>query len=293
MKDFSLRPAVALTLLLLLNGPAFAGTVYSFVTETRGGFEDGTTKGRLIVDGERFRMEREPNDDPMVSHVVVSKDGGEHRFALDPEARTFFELEKIEATTTSPLFWLIPVAGDRFVENVKIETLQAAEPETVAGSTVRRRAITLSYALTIKITPPEPPPGRPPFKGPRETVRGTVKLDAVYWMAEDQAPLPAGIFVPDIRTGFPEVDGKLADALAALRGLAVKQQVTVSTEGDSYMAARSSSVTTTIEGSRPFKTQAALFEVPSGFRMHKPEFSGPGLAGAPAAVSFPGAEGPP
>lgn len=293
MKHLSPRLASALGLLLLLTGPAFAGTVYSFVTETRNGFNDHIRKGRIIVDGERFRIEHEPNDDSFLDRVVVSKDGGEHRFALDPEARTFFELEKSEAQATSFLFQLIPVPikGERIVENVKVETRAAADPEPMAGGTVRRREITVSYDLTIKIAPPEPPPGRPPFKGPLETVRGRVKADAVYWMAEDQAPLPADIFAPDIRTGFPEVDGKLAAALKALRGLAVKQQVTVSTEGDSGMASQSSSVVTMIEAPKPVTTQAALFEVPKGFRMHKPEFSGPGMSSAPMPV--PGAEGPP
>jgi hypothetical protein len=290
VKDFSKRLASALGLLLLLNGPAFAGAAYSFITETRDGFRDDTTKGRLIVDGVKFRTEAEPDGDALSTGVVVSKDGGEHQFAVDPKARTFFELED-EAAATSPLFLLIPVQGDRSVENVKIETVDGTEPETIAGSTVRRHEITLSYDMTIKIALPEPPPGRPPFKGPRETVHGRVTVDAVYWMAEEKAPLPAGIFAPKIRTGFPEVDGKLADALAKLRGLAVKQQVTVTAGGDSYMAARTNSVTTTVDGPRPTKTQAALFEVPSGYRMHKPEITAPGLSSAP--MPFPDAEGPP
>ncbi len=282
MKHFSRRPAAALGLLFLLSGPALAGTAYSFVIEKQGGgLDDGTAKGRILVDGEKFRIERAPSDDPEVSQLIVSKDGGEHEFAVDPAARTYFELEKIEAAPTSPLFLLIPVIGERVVKDVKVETIAGKEPETVAGSTVRRHQITISYDLTVKIPPPPPPPGRPPFKGPLETVRGKVKAEAVYWMAEDKAPLPAGIFTPEIRTSFPEIDDKLAGALAALRGLAVKQQVTVGTEGDSYMAARSSSVTTTIEGPKPFKTEAALFEVPSGFRMHKPEVTGPGLESAP------------
>ncbi len=291
MKYLSMRLPAALGLLLLVNGPAFAGNVYSFVTETRDGLNDGTVKGRLLVDGEKYRIEREPNDDPLVARVVISKDGGEHGFVLDPEARTFYETEKSDGAPTSMLFQLIPVNGDRSLENVKVENSQGTETETVAGSTARRHEIKLSYDLRIEIAPPPPPPGFPPFKGPRETVRGTVTAHAVYWMAEDKAPLPANVFAPEIRTGFPEVDGKLADAMATLRGLAVKQQVTVSTEGGSYMSARSSTVTVTVEGPKPFATQAALFEVPAGFRMHKPEFSGPGMGDAP--IRLPGTEGPP
>jgi hypothetical protein len=271
----------ALGLLLLLGGPAFAGTAYSFTTETRDGFRDAVIKGRLLVDGEKFRLEREPNDDPEIPQVEISKDGGKQRFALDPAARTFFELEKPEAKVTSPLFLLIPASGDRTVSNVKVETREGAEPETVSGSTVRRHEIMLSYDLTILIAHPVLPPGVPRITSPREKVSGSVKAEAVYWMAEDKAPLPAGSFAPEIRTGIPEVDGKLAGALAALRGLAVKQQVTVSTAGDSYVAAQTSVVTATIEGPKPFKTEAALFEVPSGFRMHKPEVIRPGLLTPP------------
>jgi hypothetical protein len=288
----SMHLPAALGLLLLANGPAFAGNVYSFASEMRDGFNDKTEKGRLLVEGERFRIEREPDDNAMLARVEVSNDGGAHRFALDPEARTFYEVEKIdEKAATSYMFHLVPLNGDRLVENVKVETAQGAEPETTAGSTVRRHEITLSYDLTIKIPPPQPPPGMPSFKGQTETVRGTVKAHAVYWMAEDKAPLPGGIFVPQIRTGFPEVDGKLAGPLAALRGgLAVKQQVTISTEG-SYIPARSTSVTTMVSGPKPITTQAALFEVPKGFRMHKPEITRPGLSSAP--MPFPSGEGPP
>lgn len=294
MKDFCALSATALGLLLLLNGPAFAGTAYKVVTENQDGFHDTVVKGRLLVDGEKYRIERETGDDDhlFLSRVEISKDGGKHRFALDLESRTFYELETNEATASSPLFQLIPagIPGERIVENVKVESREGASPETMAGSAVRRREITVSYDVTIELARPEPPPGMPRLKGPLETVRGTVKADAVFWMAEDKAPLPVA-FAPEIRTGFPEVDGKLAEALASLRGLALKQQVTVSAEGGSGLAARSSTATTTIEGPRPFNTQAALFEVPSGFRRHKPELIMPGFGTSPMPV--PGAQGPP
>jgi hypothetical protein len=214
--------------------------------------------------------------------VIVSKDGGKHVFAVDPEARTYYELEKSDGTMpTSMLFLLIPViGGERIVKDVKVESSAGTESETVSGSKVRRQRITISYDLTIKIPPPPPLPGRPPARGPLETVRGKVKAEADYWMAEDQAPLPGGIFSPTLRTGLPEVDGKLASALAALRGFAMKEQVTISTEGDSHMAARTSTAMTTIEGPKPARTEAAQFEVPSGFRMHKPELVMPGLESA-------------
>jgi len=49
------------------------------------------------------------------------------------------------------------------------------------------------------------------------------------------------------------------------------------------VASRSSSVTKTVEGPRPFTAASALFEIPSGFKMHKPEITRPSLSGAPSS----------
>jgi hypothetical protein len=88
-------------------------------------------------------------------------------------------------------------------------------------------------------------------------------------------------FRPEIRTGFAEIDGRLSAALAALRGLAVKQQVSIATEGDQGVTPQSETSSKLIGSVRSSKAQAAQFEVPSGFRRHKPEITAPGVESAP------------
>jgi hypothetical protein len=276
-----LPSALAVWVFLLLSAPGLAGEVYSFSDKRPAArLEDmekaGLAKGRLLVEGTKYRIEYGP------SRVVVSKDGGEHEFSLDLQKRTYYEPEKTPlGMVSSPPFRLLPLPDSAIkgsVSNVKLDVTAAPQPEELSGIPVRRHDLNLSYEVVIEILPPP----NLPFKGSSEFVHGKVKVNAVYWMAEDRAPLPVPRFRPEIRTGFAEVDGRIAGALAALRGLMVKEQVSVVSEGDQGVTPRSQTSTMVIEGVRPIKTEPAMFEVPSGFKYHKPEIVGPGMETPPS-----------
>ncbi len=149
----------------------------------------------------------------------------------------------------------------------------SAQPEEVSGAPAQRHEIKLSYDITLVIPPP---PNMPSGKGKSETVQGKVSIDAVYWLAEGETPVLPKLLRPDLHTGFPEVDAKLDRALAALQGIPVKQQVTITTTGDQGTEARTATRTVTLRNHKKRETKASLFEIPAGFKMHKPEFSGPG-----------------
>jgi hypothetical protein len=263
---------------LLLSVPALAGDVYSFTLERHGGngelpvgkfvLDPGRAKGTVLVDGRKYRLELTPDPESTRPYeAVISNDGGEHETALSLHDHTYFEARAPDVT--SPLFHLLPIAGKRSVSNVKMDTLEAPESETVSGVPARRHEIKLSYDIALELPLP------PGSKGHPETVHGKVNVDAIYWMADGKTPVLPKLLRPGIHTGSPEIDSRLDGATAALQGVPVKQQVTFSTDGDQGTESRTSTRTVVLESHKTRETKASLFEVPAGFKMHEPEFSGP------------------
>jgi hypothetical protein len=272
---------------LLLTAPAFAADVYSFIVDQQGGtafsskdgivIDDSAIKGTVVLEGRKYRAELAPDpDSPRPYQAVISKDGGEHEIALNLQSHTFYEPPA--ATLTSSLLHLFPV-GDGTVSNVKLDTVEAPAPETVAGIQARRHEIRLSYDITIVLPPPGGAPGVP--KGRSETVRGKVKVDAIYWLAEGRTPALPRLLRPEISTGFAEIDPRLAAAIAALQGIPVKQQVTITTEGDQSTEPQTSVRTAVLQNHKTQESKASLFEIPSGFKRHEPEMARPGMGALP------------
>ncbi len=245
---------------LLLSAPALAGDMFSYKREGAG--TDLT--GRVIVDGNKYRMEFNEESDQRLYDAVVSKDGGAHEYALNPANRTYYELKSDPSLPTSMLFWLYPLPNTkRSVKNVKLDVSAGQETEQVAGMAARRHDIRLSYDIAVELAP-------------KDVVRGKVKLEAVYWMAEDKALALPELMRPVIRTSFPEIDTRLAEALSKLRGLPVKQESTLSVEAF-QSEPRKETVRLTISGWTTTATKPSMFEVPSGFKYHEPVFSRPGF----------------
>lgn len=263
---------VAALAFLLSSVPAWGGDVYSFTDERRGGLIEGVLQGRVFTDGPKYRIEMSNLEDGALDvhkdapqGAVVSKDAGAHEHSLNLADRTYFELERNDSFPTSNALILFPVPNStRSAKNVQLEVTEKAEPETVSGLAARRTDVQLSYDITVEM----------PFT--KEKVRGKVKVEAVYWMAPDKTLTLPRILRPEIRTTMPEVDSKLAEALGKLRGLPVKQSVTITAEAEQSTPQKETFVTT-ISDLKTAETKAALFEVPSGFKHHKPEIQRPGM----------------
>lgn len=255
--------------LLFLSAPAIGDDLYTFSVENRGGLMEGVHKGKVFAAGTSYRMElgREDGELPLYP-VVVSKDGGEHETEIDP-AHRFYYSPKQSSGATSPLFSLFPVSPlSRSVTNIQFTVLEQDEPEPISGFKTREVEIRLSYDIKMQLSK-------------SETVTGKVSLKAKYWMAEDrEVTLPVRLR-PAIRAGIPEIDSRLSGALAKLRGLAVKQEVTISSE-PSGSEPQKTVVTRTIRDLRTVAAKADRFEVPKGFQYHEPQYSRATLpAGAP------------
>lgn len=280
------KPSLLLLLVCLLpSAPALAGDAYDF-TVTRQG-EDGLgarqggppmaggdLHGRLIVDGRSYRLELAPRgEDPPLYQALVSNDGGAHELALNLPNHTFFAPRPL--AVTSSLLRVLPI-GDASVSNLGIQSSES--PETLDGVATRRREIHLSYDVAIAISAPvgRQAPGKMHVI---ETVHGKVTVEAVYWLAPGERPALPELLRPDIRSGFADVDAKLAAAAAALDGVPLQQRVTISSTGDQGATPLRSVRTVRLENHKRADTRPALFEVPPGFRKHEPQMSRPGLGG--------------
>jgi hypothetical protein len=191
--------------------------------------------------------------------ITVSKDNGAQETEIDP-ARRFYYNPTQHLGATSTLFSLFPVVPlSRSVTNLQFTVLEQDEPEPVSGMKVHGVEIRLSYDLKMQLSK-------------TETVNGKVSLNAKYWMAADRdVALPVWLR-PAIRSGFTEIDTRLSGALAKLRGLPVKQEVTISTESPGSEPQKSV-VTKTIRDLHAVAAKPGRYEVPKGFQYHEPQFS--------------------
>src|SRR5882757_8188147 len=160
--------------LLVLSAPAFGDDLYTFSSEIHGGLIEGIQTGKVFAAGKRYRMELGPRDGELPLYpIVISQDGGEHETQIDP-ARRFYYSQKQSSGPTSPLLVLFPIMPlSRSVTNIQFTVLEQDEPEPVSGFRTHEVEIRLSYDLKMQFSK-------------IETVTGTVRLNAKYWMVADR-----------------------------------------------------------------------------------------------------------
>lgn len=251
--------------LLFASAPAVAGDVYHFTYDRRGGLLENVKKGRVLTEGSAYRVELEADDDPRRAYdVLISKGAGAPETGLVLADRTYHEPKVESEQPSSRLFWVVPVLYGDKKKARKIEfEVPAPAAEEVAGLPVQRHEIRLSYNASIELH--------------RAKVHGKVRMTAVFWMHEGKTlPLPR-LLRPEIRTGFPEIDGRLTEELAKLKGLPLKQRIEVQADVEDGVA-QTDTVTAEISGLGTAKTTPALFAVPQGFRFEEPVFVGPGMS---------------
>lgn len=251
----------ALLGLLFLSAPALGDTLYTFSVENRGGLEERVGTGKVFASGTSYRIELGPNDGELPLYpIVLSKDGGEHETAIDPSHRFYYSPKQGGSGPTSALFSLFPIRPlSRSVTNLQFAVLGQDEPEPISGMKTHEVEIRLSYDIKVQLSK-------------IETVTGKVSLNAKYWMAEDRDVLVPERLRPAIRSGIPEIDSHLSDALAKLRGLPVKQEVTIAMESPGSDPQKSV-FTRTLRDLRTVAAKPGRYDVPKGFQYHEPQMS--------------------
>lgn len=217
----------------------------------------------MLTEGSAYRVELEVDDDLRRAYdVLISKGAGAPETGLVLADRTYHEPKIDLSRPSSPLFWLVPVYyGDREARKIELE-VPAPVAEELAGLPVQRHEIRLSYNASIKVG---------------ERVKGKVRMTAVFWMQEGKNPPLPSLLRPEIRTGFPEIDSRLTEELAKLRGLPLKQQITVNADVADGIA-QTDDLIIEISGLATAKTTPDLFVIPQGFKFEEPVFVGPGMA---------------
>lgn len=128
---------------LLLSGCAWAGAVYSFTLERHQGIRNEVRTGRVLVDGDRYRLELDPEADPRPFDVLISTGPGTGESGLDLNGKTHYKLKPQDSSEpTTRALWFFGPANGRKVSGVKVETREAAEPEAwpVCPRAAMRRA---------------------------------------------------------------------------------------------------------------------------------------------------------
>jgi hypothetical protein len=259
------RIATLALCLTLTAAPTFAAERCSFVTQRRGELIESDAKGSILLDGSRYRVELDPEEEPRGFDVLVSKDGGAHENGIDLARRTWYTLEPVDATKpSSPLLTLLPIWNEEHTaKNLELQVTEKPEPEMVSGRSARRYEIRLGYDVKIKY--------------PGQAVRGQIRVNAVFWMVGDQPLSLPSTIRPEIRTSFPEIDSGLNEALAKLPGFPIRQEVTISAEAAQTLP-RTSRLTVVLSDCEPVQSKVADFEVPAGFKYKKPVMVGPGMS---------------
>jgi hypothetical protein len=222
---------------------------------------EGVQRGKVFAAGTSYRVELGPRDGELPLYpVTISRDGGEHETEIDPARRFYYSPKQDHSVPTSTLFSLFPVRPlARSVTNIQFTVLEQDEPEPIAGLRTREIEIRLRYDIKMQLSK-------------TETVAGKVSLNAKYWMAADREVALPVTLRPAIRSGIPEIDSRLSGALAKLRGLPMKQEVTISTESPGSEPQKTV-VTRTLGDLRTVAAKPGRFEVPKGFQYHEPQFS--------------------
>lgn len=247
--------------LLLAAAPAFAGETYTFHLQSQGDAMEISRKGRVQVDGERYRVQLdEPGDPSFPYDVLLSTDGGRTETGLFPDRRTYYGVKEGWKGFESSIFGLAGMLERRTLKNIQVAVIEDPEPEVIAGLSARRKEIRLSYDIQASLL--------------QEKLQGRITMEAVYWLAEAPGRSVPTLLRPQIKTGLEDLDKLLREPLSRLQGLPVRQRITVTSEGKD-LPRRVATYTvdlSTVESAPP---PAGAFEIPKGFRFEEPEISVP------------------
>ena len=108
-----------------------------------------------------------------------------------------------------------------------------------------------------------------------EKVAEEIRATAVYWLTDQiDVMLPPWVR-PELMTGFPEVDDRLAELRPKIKGFALKQQIEVFRQVSGEQPVKSV-LTSTVGSHQPLAAASADFQVPEDFVYREPVIGLPG-----------------
>jgi hypothetical protein len=186
--------------------PAAAGLIYDFTTtvETPRSRED--FRGRVWTEGASYRAEVTRPDGSR--QVVISTDADETAFTRDMQTETWTERARTAPVRSASIF-LFPVGFARVKGKPSVTHVRETAPP-IAGHDVALHRVEAKFGVESRVG--------------ESGVRGKFRVVARIWTAEALPPLPMR---SALRTGYPQVDEKLDNAMKHVAGMVLRHELEV------------------------------------------------------------------
>lgn len=257
-RSLCLLATLAAVVLLAAAPPATAGVHYKAVTtiEAEGQRGQQRTVVESWVDGPKAKVVFEASDTPGMQEgqYVVTKDGGQTLFLVDPKEKTYAEwdLEAMLSMLGSMMEAMGPMMNFQ-VDDVTVEELAKESGPSMHGLSTTHARYRTTYDMTIKVMGM----GRTNSVETLQEVWATDALDEAgmgVWLRKRPA------------TGFEEVDELIEAEMQKVQGFPLKTVTRTTTTGQK--GKRSSTSMSTMEVTeleRSVSIPASTFEIPEGY----------------------------
>jgi hypothetical protein len=247
----SQRRRLALIVVLCLAGypSVHAATEYAFTVTSEGAYP-AKRSGRIVVAGERWRADLDPEEATRAYDSVIEADGA--RRALNHGTRTWFELSTPAVVRVHSLLDFHR-ANRTDVTNLTVEQDRASNASSDQTS--------FRYKTRTKLGP--------------ETVRGKIWGGLTFVTRPDQGDRPPISLLFSIASGSPAVDQRIQESVTAKRPHVWSVDLTLNRqfEGASPMA---QTIRWSVDDARHVTADPAIFVVPAGYTHQLPQIGAPG-----------------
>lgn len=241
MKSFLYSVVIVLAAL-----PATAGITYDFRTVTTG-LQASEQLGHVTVDGTNVRLEFQTGDGVVFRNgsVAISHNGGMTIDVLDPQAKTFWEID-LSSLNAAALADMVKMT------NEKVDVRDAGDGGTIEGFPTKHKVVTASADMNIGNAPPM-----------------HLELTMESWTT-DKVPTEAAAFLQRRlgSTGLPMLDKLIVAQGEAVKGFPLKQATSMKVaQGGGTMIQLSS--TTNVTNVKTKAVTPATFVVPADYKKTK------------------------
>jgi hypothetical protein len=226
----------------LVTLPATAGVTYDFRTVTSG-FQASDQRARASVEGKNIRLDFDDGDGTLFHDgaVVVSHDGGATLDVIDPQAKTFFELD-LSSLAPAGLADMLKLT------NEKVNVRDAGDGGVIDGYPTHHTIVTAGADVAL---------------GGAMSMHFDVTMES--W-ATDKVPMDAAAFLRrTTNTGLPMLDKLIAAHSDAVKGFPLKAVTNVK-----VMQGRNTTLemtsTTTVTNVKSKAIPATAFVVPADYK---------------------------
>lgn len=255
-----LRTAAVVAALVLAAAvaavPAEAGIHYTAVTRTepQSGQPQSTTV-EAWIEGDGAKIQFRDSDNPMApaGTYLLTQDGGETVFLVDPEEKTYAVWD-LEAMFTALGSVMQSGMLNFEVANLSVEKLLEEAGGTMHGLATTHYRYRTTYDLEMSVV------------GIRRSQ--SVEQEQDIWSTDALDEQALGLWLRKMRkTGFDELDRLIAAEMEKVQGVALKMEETsvhTGQKGKRQQTTRTSMEVTELE--RGVTIPASTFEIPEGYR---------------------------